>query len=256
MVFNLLTEDRMQGNTVTIGRVVGEGWRCFKARPWFWIGIVILYGVISEIIGFASSAIPDFAGRNSGSVEIAYVLIVVFFLLNIYVSTRMAMGLVWMGLTTVDGKTARVRDLFAKPHLFWRYLLATVLYGLMVMVGMMLLIVPGVYLAARFLPLNFVLIERETGIAESFQQAQRLTEGHRGKLIELILLGLSLFLGTFVVLMVSMAVLGELAPLVLPLIMMVAVLLILFLGTPIISLSLASLYRALRNASVDPAATA
>lgn len=231
----------MQDNTITVGKAFRDGWNSFMARPWFWIGVTFLCTVVSEIISAASGIVPEMAGQGSGSVEVAYALILAFFLINTLVSMRISMGMVWMAITTVDGKRAKISDLLAKPHVFWRYLFAVMVFGLVLLVGFALLIVPGIYLFARFFPLNFVVMERETGALESFRQAQQLTEGHRGKLIEFILLWFALFIVLAIVVVPAEMLLEPLGR---GLVLVVAV-----IATPIAWLSSASLYRTLGNAS-------
>ncbi len=124
----------MQENTITIGRVLREGWSCFKARPWFWIGVIVLCGVIADIIGLVSSMILEWVGPSAGSPEIGWSVAVVLILLGTFVQIRLQMGLLWMGVITVTGQRARFGDLFAKPHLFWRFLCASILFQLMVLV--------------------------------------------------------------------------------------------------------------------------
>ena len=234
----------MRGNTVTVGKVIGKGWDCFKARPWFWIGVSLICTAIPEIIDRASTSIPEMVGQSGGSTEFVYLLIVALFVLNTLVSIRISMGMVCMGLATVNGKTVKIGDLLAKPQLFWRYVLASISFGLMIMVGLILLVVPGVYLAARFLPVHYVLVERETGVLESFRQAERLTAGYRGKLIDFILLGIAALVVLtailFFIAMMSSLPVSE-----------VFALLIGVVAQPIIILSLASFYRALRDAPAD-----
>lgn len=181
---------------------------------------------------------------------------VVLILVGTFVQIRLQMGLLWMGVITVDGRRARFGDLFAKPHLFWRFLCPSILFQLMVMAGFILLIVPGIYLLARFLPLSFVLMDRETGVLESFRQAQRLTEGHRGKLTAVIFLGYALAFGLFMALSVTAFTVGGSALLVMPIVMLFGVFVFTPIVAPIILLSLAALYRALKNASAHQGAPA
>ncbi len=238
----------MPKGTIIIGTAFREGWTWFKARAWFWIGIGLICTVISEIVSTGSEMIPHSVREGGGSAEFAYVLTAVFFLLNVLVSARISMGMAWMGLITVDGKMAKIGDLLAKPQVFWRYVVTMIAFGLMFGVGLVLLIVPGIYVAARFFPVHFVVIERETGVMEGFRQAQQLTEGYRGKVINFILLWIAFFVVSGIAFIPVMRLSEPVGWWVMLLSAVIA--------TPIIWLSAASLYRTLQNASANQGALA
>ncbi len=230
----------MQGDTIKVGRVFGEGLAYFLARPWFWIGTILLFGVISTIINMASTIFPVLVLRSGWSAEMAYALMSILVLLNIFVATRMGIGLGWMAISTIHGEPAKVADLFAKPQLFWRYLCTLILFNVVVFVGLIVFVVPGIYLAARFFPVTYVMIERETGILESFRHAQALTEGHRVTLSAFTFLGVAIVAG----MMQSVQLLGGFS------------LLVVGIAAPITLLSYTALYGALKNASSDHPASA
>ena len=248
-MFHLAREFRMLEDTIKIHRVFGEGLAWFVARPWFWIGTIVIYIVISVIVEMVSLIFSNKLGPSTGSESFAYALGIVCFLLEVFVYIRMRMGLAWMTVSTTNGKSMEIGDLFAKSQLFWRFLFGSLLYHLMCLAGFMLFFVPGIYLAARFFPVHFVVIERETGVMESFRQAQQLTEGSRGKVIDFILLWIGIAILSAIAVVPVAILLSE------PVGM--GVLLVFYvIATPIIWLSAASLYRALRDASTNQAALA
>jgi len=255
----------MLRDTIKVHRVFGEGLAWFVARPWFWIGTIVFFIVISVIVEMISLIFSNELGPSIGSESIAYALGIVCFLLEVFVYIRMRMGLAWMTVSTINGKSMQIGDLFAKSHLFWRFLFGTILYHLMCLAGFILFFVPGIYLAVRFFPFNLVLIERETGILDSFRQAQKLTRGNRGKVFAFVLLCaaiMSLLMLPFMVMWAEI-----LAKMIFPLAMPgefelvpvhigLGLFLVAVLVTPIILLSEGALYWALRNATTDQTASA
>jgi uncharacterized membrane protein len=67
---------------------------------------------------------------------------------------------------------------------------ATILYGLMVFIGLLLLIVPGVYVAMRYGQYLTAMVDRKLGIMESFQYSSSITTNNRMNLFLLALLGI------------------------------------------------------------------
>src|SRR4030067_690356 len=77
------------------------------------------------------------------------------------VSLVVSVGAIRISLRLHDGGSASVRDLFAVDGpLFWRYFLASVLYSLIVAVGFILLIVPGVIFSVRYVFYGYAVVER------------------------------------------------------------------------------------------------
>ena len=64
------------------------------------------------------------------------------------------------------------------------------LVGFVVVVGLALLVVPGVYLSIRFMFVPILIVDKELTIKEAFKKSTTLTKGVKWKL-----LGLALILG-------------------------------------------------------------
>ena len=83
-----------------------------------------------------------------------------------------------------------VEDLLKYSYLIWRYFLGWLAYGFVVVVGLALLVVPGVYLSIRFMFVPILIVDKELTIKEAFKKSTTLTKGVKWKL-----LGLALILG-------------------------------------------------------------
>jgi uncharacterized membrane protein len=64
----------------------------------------------------------------------------------------------------------------------------SILLGLTVAAGLILLIVPGIIFALMFMFTTFIVIDREFGPIDSMKESRRLTYGHKWKLLGLSLL--------------------------------------------------------------------
>jgi hypothetical protein len=69
------------------------------------------------------------------------------------------------------------------------YLAVSILYGLLVLAGLLLLVVPGIYLAVRYGLVAFLVADRRADVLGAFHQSSELTRGSRWSLL---LLGLLL----------------------------------------------------------------
>lgn len=150
------------------------------------------------------------------------------FLVTTAISIILQAGLVAIALKTIAGGTPRVADLFSQMRFFWRYLGASILYGLIVLGGFLLLIVPGVIWFLKFSLWPYFLVDQNVGVIESLKLSARATKGYKPSLFVLyIYLGAVNFLG------------------------IVALFVGLFFTAPITLLAIAWVYRRL-SASVSP----
>ena len=101
------------------------------------------------------------------------------------------LGLLRVCLALRDGRSASVRDAFAHLHDGARFFGAQLLFGLMVLAGLALLVVPGVYLAACFGFYGFAMADGEPGVLAPLRKSARLT-GRVWLQFALVLVGLGL----------------------------------------------------------------
>ncbi|EKD96462.1 MAG: hypothetical protein ACD_24C00035G0005, partial [uncultured bacterium] len=64
-------------------------------------------------------------------------------------------------------------------HLWLKYLLGSLLYGAIVMIGLLLLIVPGIILAVKYQYLMYLVIDEELGPLEALGKSGRITNGNK-----------------------------------------------------------------------------
>jgi hypothetical protein len=127
---------------------------------------MIIVGVLYNLPGLISMAmsyvmLPDpasgsFSSETTGllalfAVIIAIISLIIFILLEVVFSRS--------PLNFRDGKVPDVEDLFrGYPH-FLNYLAASILYGLMVAIGLILLIIPGIYLALKYQFYGYLIVD-------------------------------------------------------------------------------------------------
>jgi uncharacterized membrane protein len=88
------------------------------------------------------------------------------------------MGGLAIFLRLYDGQPTRLGDLFEPLPLFFRFLFAQLLYGLIVAAGLLLLVVPGVIWAIRYGFVPFLVIDKQLDPFAALRASKRLTSGH------------------------------------------------------------------------------
>ena len=118
--------------------------------------------------------------------------------LNILVSqvlsVFLSLGLVRVGLNLVSGKEVSVGMLFGEGRKLLPAIGASILFGLMVVVGLILLVVPGIYIALRYGQFMTAIVDRNLGVLESLAYSSSITTNNRLNLLVLWLLSFVILL--------------------------------------------------------------
>ena len=99
------------------------------------------------------------------------------------ISILVQIGSIKITLELYDGKPLNFSNLYSQSNLILRYLGASILYGLMVAVGLILLIIPGIYLAIKYQFFSFLIVDKNMGIMESFKKSEEMTQGVKMNLL-------------------------------------------------------------------------
>jgi uncharacterized membrane protein len=199
------------------------GWETFKKRPWFFVGSTVVILRASVLVdGFTSgldAAITGSANETS----------VVGSLINLALGALIGMGATAFYLVAHHHPDTVDLSALWHPQPFWKYLGASILLGLAVGIGFVLLIVPGIIFVLMFLFSTFLVIDRELGPIEAMKESNRITYSHKWRLLGF----------TLVLLLINL--LGA-----------IALLVGLLVTIPVSSLAFTHVYRALSGRTPPP----
>jgi uncharacterized membrane protein len=161
--------------TFSIDAALRYGWNTFMKRPGFFIGITIIVGIVSFVAGAVGSLFGEGAGGMFGS------------LVNIAITTLVDLGVIAILLKAFDDVQAPTFADMWHPDRYLPYLLATLLMGLIVIIGLVLLIVPGLIAMVLLMFTKFVVVDRNMGAIDALKESARITTGNRFNLFLFIL---------------------------------------------------------------------
>lgn len=168
--------------TLSVGSFLSFGWETFKKRPWFLAGGTVVYIILSWCVSFVSGFVGGFLGAFLAE---GFAVTISFFV-SFALSTLIAMG--WIALFIKvhdDPASASLSDLW-HPQRFWSYLGTTILLGIIVVVGFVLLIVPGFMALTAFMFAPYFILDKGLGPIEALKASARITKGNRLRVFALI----------------------------------------------------------------------
>jgi uncharacterized membrane protein len=185
-----------------IGACIRFGWTTFKTRPWYFIGVFVLLIIVQSVFRF-----PSLDKTHDARLTPLYFLLAI---LSFVVSVIIDMVMRSFSLKAHDDpRSVSLRTAWTAGILL-RYFGTTILVAVCVVVGFILLIVPGIILSLALIFALYVVIEKKMGPVEAVKESMRLTKGHRlnllGLMLALILLNLLGLLALVVGLLVTVPV--------------------------------------------------
>lgn len=190
-------------DTLSVSECVRFGWRTFKKNHWLFVGALAIMLAVS----FAGSFVSGIVSASENTIAVFAM-----FLASMAIGTYIEMAVVSFLLKTHESTEGITVQGVITGLPFWKYLGAKILVGIIVTVGFLLIIIPGIIAALMFLPVRYLVIDRKLGPIEALKESRRITSGHKWQLLVLVLaviglniLGvLALIVGLFVSIPVSM----------------------------------------------------
>ncbi|HVT00976.1 MAG TPA: DUF975 family protein [Patescibacteria group bacterium] len=148
--------------------------------------------VVLLLIMFAVNVIPSNLARvfdNNNSPLIGFILALIGWILQFAVS----LGVIGVALKVYDRKKVQYSNLFDYIHLIIPYVVAGFIYGVIVLVGLILLIVPGIIWGIKYRYFVYFMVDKNKGPIDALKASAKITKGQKWNLflLGLMLLGLN-----------------------------------------------------------------
>lgn len=147
--------------TIEIRESFKLGWKKFMERPWYLVGLMALLIMLTVVM----------ASRAMFS-ALAYIA------LGGYTAVLLA---------HVKGSSTSIDDMFDLVDKRWIYFVfASALKTLLILLGFVCLILPGIYIAVRLMFVELLIIDKSMRPVEALRASIAMTKGHFWKLLALV----------------------------------------------------------------------
>ena len=159
-----------------ISEVFGTSWKHTKSQIWVLVGQFIGFSILSMIVTlFGMPAQGSIVGR------------VIVQIVSLLISCIFMLGYVKNIFQALDGEEPQFSAYGQQSRKIITYLIANILFSIAVCIGMVLLIIPGIYLYLRLQFFTAFIVEEDCGIIESLQKSWNMTQGQTLPLFLLLL---------------------------------------------------------------------
>ncbi|MBN1176573.1 MAG: DUF975 family protein [Dehalococcoidales bacterium] len=167
-----------------VGSSYGNGWR----QLWKYFLELFLIGLIAWVISLPSG-VSGWAQGGAGAfltiVAIAY---------GILVLGPIDYGVSYSYLKAARGDKVEIKDMFTAFQNYWNAVLASVLVGVIVVIGLVLIIIPGIIFACKLAFTPYLVVDRKMEVIEAVKTSWRMTNGHAWKVFLIGLLAIPIFI--------------------------------------------------------------
>lgn len=176
----------MKEKQIPIQEAIKYGWNKALNNLGFFIGVVAIIWIFSII----PNLFMEYLGEDFPITSIILGLLIAIF------SVIIDMGLIKISLDFVKKEKSKIKELFLQYSKFWKYLGGMIVYGIIILGGLILLVIPGIIWAIKYQFFGYFIIEKNLGIRESLKRSSKITKNKKWNLFKFnILLILINFLG-------------------------------------------------------------
>ena len=150
----------------TISELFSTSWKIFLKNIWLLIGFYAGYLIISFIFNLISSA-----------TAVTIIIPLLINLIMLAVGIIFNMGFAQTCLNAVDEKELSFDSFTQHIQKLWFAFVGSIFMGVIVGIGMILLIIPGLWLATRLQFYIYFIIEENRGPIKAIQQSWEMTKG-------------------------------------------------------------------------------
>jgi hypothetical protein len=157
----------MNPNPPSIRKAINFAWATYKEHYGLFAAMILTF--------FASWVVLEVAvvvGQKHGLLlwTVAHLIFFLFF-------AGLEVGRIQVCLALLDEKQVSYSDIFRGLHLGIKFFAAQSIYLVMVLVGLVLLIIPGIYFGIRYSLFGFYFVEGNSDLKQSFQQSAVTSQG-------------------------------------------------------------------------------
>jgi len=174
----------------------GNGWR----QLWKYILELFVIGIIAFFIGLPGAVMSHGAQEmECGAIMLALMSLAY----AIFLTNPIEYGVSFAFLKAARGDQLKIKDVFEVFQNYWNVVLANILVGIIVLIGLIFLIVPGIILGCRLAFVAYLVVDRKMEVIAAIKESWRMTRGHANKVFLMGLLAIPIVIAGLICLLVG-----------------------------------------------------
>ena len=172
-------------STIGVGSAYRNGWR----QLWKYFLELFLISIIGFIISIPTGMGGWVQGAAAGGI-----LGFIGFVYSILINGPVEYGVAFAYLKAARGDKLEIKDMFEAFNNYWNAVLASLLVFVIIVIGLVLLIVPGIIFACKLAFTPYLVVDRKMAVIEAIKESWRMTGGYAWKVFLIGLLAIPIFI--------------------------------------------------------------
>lgn len=148
------------------------GWNTFKKH---WQFLIAVFAIV-VVSGMIPNWLHDWARDNMPNITF------IFSIISWLIQMVTGIGVIVISLKIVDGKKPKLSDIYSHYPLLLNYFLGSLIYGVVTLLGFILLIIPGIIWGIKYQYTTYLIIDRGMSPMDAFRKSGKITQGSKTKL--------------------------------------------------------------------------
>ncbi|MCJ7807206.1 MAG: hypothetical protein MUP73_00550 [Dehalococcoidia bacterium] len=171
-----MQNNNVQKNSVMLAPGVGSAYKNGWRQLWKYFLGLFLIGIIGFIIGIPTGMNEWVQGATA-----AGILGFLAFIYGILIAGPVQYGVAFAYLKAARGDKLETKDMFEAFKNYWNAVLASLFVCIIIVIGLVLLIVPGIIFACKLAFTPYLVVDRKMAVMEAIEESWRMTGGHAWK---------------------------------------------------------------------------
>jgi len=167
----------MDVDRLDLGEAVSYGWNSMKENVGFFVLVFLIVWVVEGIFYGVGGALMKYPAVT-----------IVLYVIGLLVAIFIQMSIVNISLRLNRGGEPDFKDIYSAYPYFGKYILAAILYGLLVLVGLILCVVPGIYWGIKYHFFGYFIIEQGMNPLDALKRSGEITKGSKWNLLVLFII--------------------------------------------------------------------
>jgi hypothetical protein len=161
------------GGALDIGTALGYGWKKFTENVGPWLGIAAIVVIVNLVFGLIALSIDSFIGAT------------IFRLVGFVIGQIVTLGLYRAALMVTAGQPLDIGRAFSTDRL-GDFIIASLLYSLIVAIGLVLCVIPGLIAAVLLYFYGFYVLDKNMSATDALRASYELVRANAGSVVLLL----------------------------------------------------------------------